>query len=134
MRCLVAACVLCLSLVAGCSNNASYWYRFDRTFEEAMGDCEECYSQATKAMLAGGAGSGTPRGLTGLRSPGRDIEEQRVGASRGFMGLDSYEMQGRLSSCMIDRGYVRVRETKLEPGVYTRCGFLGTTSYCVAGR
>jgi hypothetical protein len=131
MRYLVAACVVCLSLPTGCSNNASYWYRFDKTLDEAMEDCEECYSQATKRMLQGD-----------MRSErfGMDAGQWRagtrrdVGASRGFMGLDSYEMQGRLSSCMRSRGYSRVREDTLGPGVYTRHGFLGTTSYCVAGR
>lgn len=125
MKYLLIICLLFVLFMGGCTSNAVYWYRFDRTLEEAMEDCEECYSLATKEMLQD---DGRRESLS------TTMKEERLRPQGGLMGLDSYEMEERLGRCMMARGYRYMREDKLGPGVYTRCGFLGTTPYCVAGR
>jgi len=128
---LVTICVFYTLVVAGCSNISFYWYRSDRTLEEAKRDCLEC------SVQAGGEALWDISRYERLRRLGVAVDSPDYGASAGQLWLDANEAERRLEKfyrCMKSRGYLRIREDELGRGVRKDCGPLTSTYNCVAGR
>lgn len=70
MKASITLLLMVLSLAAGCSSSCSYWYRPDRTFEQARTDYAECMDAAHREALAAVSEEYVGRTHSPTRTPG----------------------------------------------------------------
>jgi hypothetical protein len=123
-----------LFLAAGCSSSDSYWYRSDRTLEQARTDYDECRVVARREASQAISEEYVGRTHSPTRSPG-SYDSARED-SLFHDPLDSWSAwrtpytRSVLAGCMRQKGYEQVPRYRLPPNTRTKKLGLGA----IAGR
>jgi hypothetical protein len=111
-------------LAAGCSSSKFYWYRPDRSLEEAKVDYLDCQDQARQKA----ADAISDEHYDRLAPPDGSLASRDVRERAGTTGnpretqeawRDLYE-QSVLADCMRAKGYMMLRPDRVPRGVHTR--------------
>ena len=113
MRFLKGFVLLTIIICSGCESS-SYWYSENKTYQRASSDCWDCLYQAQRKIT---------------NAPEQPIQEDNT----ALIDNESYR-QILFENCMIDKGYQKTEDYKLE---YTiRKGFVEYKGkyYYIAGK
>ncbi len=124
MKASITLLSMILFLAAGCSSSGPYWYRPDKTFEQARTDYAECKDAAHREALAAVSEEYVGRAHSPTRAPG-DYGAAREGGAFDDP-LDSWSAwrtpyeRNILAGCMKQKGYQQVPHDSLPSGTRTK--------------
>jgi hypothetical protein len=125
MKALILLSIMALLLLAGCSSPTVYWYHPDRTLDEAAADYSQCQEEASRKAADMISGHHYDRLPPPEGAPGLNDSLQERGRSKynpdetQDAWRERYE-QSIISNSMKEKGYLKLSQDHVPPGVHTR--------------